>query len=650
MRTLTFDAETTIRNQVGTNSGSPFWPDNELVVMGYKWMDNSVEVRWYPKEFSHLEKLLEKTDYLVMQNGKFDLHWLRREGLDFHSLLQNTRLKYWDTSIAEYILTAQEEKFPSLDDMAPRYGGTKKIDKIKELWDHGIDTPDIDPEMLEDYLIGDVENTYKVFLGQYAEAEKRGILTLMGTIMEAALCVEEMEYNGMHLDVRQLTQVRAKLEEQRNQITENIYRVLHKNFPDVKEWNLNSKDQLSAAFFGGTVKWQEREQIGVYKTGQKVGQPRYRVHKMEAQLPRKYEPDEEWKTKKDGVYSVDEDTLLELESRGSGFAKLLLDFRAVDKEYTTYATGLLNLVYPDGCIHPDINQTKAITGRLSCSNPNLQNQPKESDTKKAFVSRFKEGAIISADFKQLEVIALAHLSQDPVLIGDILGGVDMHRKTASAAWGLPEEDVSDDLRRTAKKVVFGSLYGGGPVKLSRQAKIPQETAKAIIDAFYARYEVAKQWQKDMLEQIESDSSYEGDRAKNGVPCRRSYHTSQTGRRYLFVESEAPSWIKAEVNFKPTEPKNYPVQGLATGDIVPMMMGVLYRKLLTRPDLHGRLLLVNQVHDSIIADCHPDVVDDAVQFMTEVLESAPQEFERFGRFDLPLKIDCGIGKSWYECDK
>ena len=644
---IVLDLETTVKNAVGSNKGSAFCPEN-FVVLGGTLQDGVVNIRPGAKEIAYL--LNDFTGLLVGQNLKFDLHWLRREGFNFRAFVGRGG-KIWSCDIAEYVLSAQESKFASLDDLAPKYGGTLKDNRIKELWDAGVGTEAMDADMLAEYLKNDLLNTEKVYLGQVEAATKSGQLPLIEAMMEAALAVAEIEWNGMPIDLGELDTQTVRLFNAREGAMDAVLRELP---PEVLSiLNIGSPKQVSAILFGGTITYDEKVGAGTFKTGPKAGQPKFKNEERSIVLPRLFEPEPHWQTKTPGVYSVADDVLEALAARGSEFAKALRTYRELDKEYSTYAESLPGLIYPDGNVHPNLHQTSTNTGRLSSSEPNLQNQPTGSEIKRVFKSRFPNGRLVSLDFKQLEVIVLAYLSGDRKLREDILNGVDIHNATGTVVF--PGRDMTKAERRTVKTVVFGLAYGGGAKTLAQQASISERLASDVITAFYSRYPEVKEYHQRVVREVEEKAEYAGDRV-GGTPCRRSYLTGPTGRKYLFVEGLAPEEIRHKlrnpINFTPTKPKNYPVQGLATGDIVPMVLGHIFRTLCARP-WKEKVRVVNTIHDSIVLDCEGE---DRAEAASRAIQGWAQEApallrERFGiEFDLPLLVECSIGSTWYEVDQ
>lgn len=644
------DAETTVKNAVGSNKASPFCEENYVVLLG---MLKDGVTQTTPDTKTILNKLTGFSGTLVGNNFKFDLHWLRKCGFGFREFVARGG-KIWSVDIAEYILTAQEHKFASLDDLSLKYGGTLKDTRLKELWDAGVQTEDMDSEMLATYLEGDLFNTEKVYLAQLEAAKKSGQMPLIEAMMDAALAVAEIEWNGMPVDLKELDkQTQRLMELSAGAKVDAIGAACDVLAAEPMErcpiLNLNSAMQMSALFFGGEIKWDEKVPCGTFKTGNRAGEPKTKTETYSATLPRVFVPEESWKTAKEGVYSVADSVLEALESRGSLLAAALRRFRALDKEYGTYAENLPKLIHSDGRVHQNLHQTSTNTGRLSASEPNLQNQPTGSEIKRVFGSRYEDGRLLSLDFKQLEVIALGFLSGDRQLIADVLAGKDMHNAVGEVVF--PGKTMTKEERRTVKTVVFGLAYGGGAKTLSIQAGITEDLAKQVIETFYCRYPEVKDFHAKMVNKVEEGAFYHGDRTGTGSPARRSYLNSPTGRKYLFIENDAPDWCRVPINFVPTKPKNYPVQGLATGDIVPLVLGKIFRRL-CKISLGAECRLINTIHDSIVFDCKDELTAKAMGSVAKNwAENAPEYLKDLGvEFNLPLAVSVTIGKDWYGVDQ
>ena len=638
------DAETTVKNKTGSNQGSPFCEENYVVLLGML-KDGVTTVTPSSKDIVH--PLGQFSGTIVGANVKFDVHWLRKCGFGFREFVARGG-KIFDVSIAEYILTAQEAKFASLDDLSAKYGGTQKDTRLKELWDAGVQTEDMDSEMLASYLEGDLLNTEKVYLAQLEAAKKSGQLPLIEAMMDAALAVAEIEWNGMPVDLKELDKQTIRLKGLREDAAIGAYS--HLNAVHCKvPWNLNSARQMSAVLFGGEIKWTEKVPCGTFKTGKRAGETKYANEARSVVLFRSFNHEDAWRTTMPDVYSVADSVLEALESRGSLLAASLRRFRALDKEYGTYAENLPKLIHSDGRVHQNLHQTSTNTGRLSASEPNLQNQPTGSEIKRVFGSRYEDGRLLSLDFKQLEVIALAFLSGDRQLIADVLAGKDMHNAVGEVVF--PGKTMTKEERRVVKTVVFGLAYGGGAKTLSIQAGITEDLAKQVIETFYCRYPEVRDFHTKMVQKVEEGAHYAGDRTGTGSPARRSYLDSPTGRKYLFVENDAPDWCRQRINFVPTKPKNYPVQGFATGDIVPLVLGKIFRRL-CQIGLGAECRLINTIHDSIVFDCKDELTAKAMGSVAKNwAENAPEYLKELGvEFNLPLSVSVTDGKDWYEVDQ
>lgn len=273
-----------------------------------------------------------------------------------------------------------------------------------------------------------------------------------------------------------------------------------------------------------------------------------------------------------------------------------------------------------------------------------------SDIKKYFTSRFgKAGYIMEVDYSQLEVFALAFLSQDRQLIADLLSGVDLHRVRAAEWLRISEHKVTDKQRKKAKRLSFQLQYGAGYKSMSRDNGISEKAAKDFINSYYRRYPQVLTWQDRMQATVIINRQPSNKRTPLGLPAGQGKLRSLTGRDYVFTEGDAPHWMSSTTSFRPTEIKNYPVQGFATGDIVQMMLGVLYRHCLEDKEFEVQYFMVNTVHDSIVLDVHEDLLYTIGREVKEVLESAPWHLkDKFGiDFNLPLHVEVTAGRNWLE---
>jgi DNA polymerase I-like protein with 3'-5' exonuclease and polymerase domains len=267
---------------------------------------------------------------------------------------------------------------------------------------------------------------------------------------------------------------------------------------------------------------------------------------------------------------------------------------------------------------------------------------------------------MEADYSQLEIIGLAFLSQDKLLCQDIKNGIDLHCMSAAGLYGLNYEDVlagyqAEDPEMTKKRKIakgfsFQLQYGSGAKAMADQLGLPLKMAQKFIKVYYERYKGVKEYQEYVKEAVMATRAPSALRTVEKVPAGLGQFTSVTGRRYVFQEFDAPAFLVEKgikTSFSPTQMKNYPVQGFATGDVVPLMMGEVYESLKANPLLRTKALLINTVHDSIMLDVHPDAIDRAALLVKQVLENAPYYIKMtWGlEFDLPLKVDITTGPSW-----
>jgi len=287
-----------------------------------------------------------------------------------------------------------------------------------------------------------------------------------------------------------------------------------------------------------------------------------------------------------------------------------------------------------------------------------------SDIKHCFTSRFEGGSILEADYSQLEVIVLAHLSNDFQLKADLLSGMDMHRVRAAELFDIPEDDVTSKQRKIAKAFSFQLQYGAGAPSMAEKNEQPEALAKKFIENFYARYPDVKAWQERVKADVEASRRPSKKQTKLGRTAGVGFITSETGRNYVFFEDDNPyynpsaKWgksSKSATNFSPTKMKNYPVQGMATGDIVPMMLGELFEELMSHPEYKENVLLINTVHDSVMFDCKftdERKIEEVGSWIKNIMEFAPTRLkEHFDiAFELPLTVEVEAGSTWGELKK
>lgn len=625
---LVIDLETTIRCPVGNNTGNPMWRGNKVIAWGTKVVDGTYGYKYdaHGLDLLPLRNLCDTAELVIGHNVKFDLLYVYRD-------TSNTLPRIWDTQLAAYLLSGQRHLYASLDELTAEYIGKHalKDDRIKAYWKSGMDTNEIPQAELLDYLEGDVRNTCEIFTAQWAEAEALEILPLMFTQMDALRATIEMNRNGMRVDW-------DYVEEQRDwyaSVLEEAQAAVAKIAPDL---DTASPKQLSLYFFGGEEKYKEKIDDGFYKNGNVRSKIVERVRKVDG----KYAPKGE--LGKSGYYSTDDSVLKELQAMGDDVANDLLLIRECSKIKDTYYEGLIGLRFPDDNIYPNLNHCATKTGRLSATNPNLQNQTDTGNVKRAYVSRYgkSKGSILELDYSQLEMVALAYLANDLTLIDDINNGRDMHRELYKGMYGRYPTDKE---RKPFKRFSFLLVYGGGVTTLMAQSGCDRATAKKFINTFYTRYTGVKKYHEEIVAKAEKEAVVSYDPDKSG-PQYTYFHNSPTGRHYIF--NKYPNEYKGGLSFSPTELKNWPIQGFATGDVVPMMVGILLREL-EDAKLTPDVKLIMTVHDSVVLDVPIDKLEKCAILAKKTLEDAPKYMKSIFNIDFPCKLGVGVdaGVNWQD---
>lgn len=388
-----FDCETTTFNK-----GHPFDPRNALVSYSLKY-EGVNHFKYYtdPDFVSFVRDVVARATTLVGHNIKFDLHWLWRIGIDV-----GPSCAIWDTSLAEFILSGQQNGFISLNEALESYGLPIKKDAVKEYWDAGVDTKDIPLSVLREYNMWDVECTEALMhtQEQLLSARQMALLCLEG---QDLLALSSAERAGIKWD-KEGADKRAELfERDLEEIEQRLSTYLPAGIPDQCRFNWDSGDQLSALLYGGTINYEYSiSEEAVYKSGPSKGESytRNRWYTTPQAFPPRFSPldDSEVKKTKDNpeaqtrFYQVDEPTLKQLKTRRREDKILLATLfeRAKKIKVVEMINSINNKIveknWQDGCIHPQYNQNVVITGRLSSSAPNMQNTPPEID--EFLVSRY----------------------------------------------------------------------------------------------------------------------------------------------------------------------------------------------------------------------------------------------------------------------
>ncbi|HEY6905930.1 MAG TPA: DNA polymerase, partial [Ignavibacteriaceae bacterium] len=303
--------------------------------------------------------------------------------------------------------------------------------------------------------------------------------------------------------------------------------------------------------------------------------------------------------------------------------ELILDYRQVAKLKSTYTDSLPGLIHPStGRIHTSFNQTVASTGRLSSNDPNLQNIPiiteLGKEIRKAFVPRDKDHLILSADYSQIELRILASITGDEGLTKAFKSGEDIHRSTASLVFMVPPEEVTPEMRRRAKEVNFGVLYGIGPFGLKTRLGITQSHAKEIIETYFRTFNRVKNFMDESVLKARE----------------KGFAETLFGRRRFLRNINSSNRVVRQ--FEERVAINMPIQGTAA-DMIKLAMINIYYEL---NKMKARSKMVLQVHDELVFDLHKKEVDEVREMVKEKMETAVP-------MKVPIKVETGIGENWLD---
>jgi DNA polymerase I-like protein with 3'-5' exonuclease and polymerase domains len=677
VKILVFDAETSLHNvgetAVGKFKADPYHPDNWIVWLGMKWLRDDLTTRKATKLYRFEDKnsvaipaprVTDEGLLLVGHNVKFDIQYLcgpnNALAAQWRAIMDDPRVKLWDTQVAEFRLRGQSVISPSMDWCCEQRGWETKPGRLKEYWENGVSTEDIPDSEVEPYLTHDIDTTSKLFVYQVHWALERGLMPLMRLEMDAVATTTVMEINGMAFDKAGAV---AVLDEELQPVIDALLDEIRK--PLAEEIgapedviNPGSNPFLNAYFYGGTWKYKVQEFMYeddgtpiLFKSGKKKGQHRKRWTEYEVELPRRVPA-------KCKLTSVDDETLVKLKpqlaDKDKPFIEQLRKLRRLTKEAKTYFRGYSALTYPDGLIHGNLNHAIVATARLSASAPNLQNAA-HGRIRQHFLSRYEGGHLLEVDLSQIEVVVQAFLSQDEHLISDIVAGVDFHSKRAAAAAGveydvvreayLAEDEYWTKKRKNAKQFSFQRAYGAGAPAIAVSTGMDLGDVEELIRAEEAMYPGVVDYQNDCIKAVNRSTA-----ERDGIVCGSL--TTQFGSEYRFQREK----YRGELGYKPTTVKNYPVQGMA-GDIIKLILGSL-RKFLydyNAEALAGSepVLMIMTVHDSVIFDVPSwvDMKDLATKLIALFVGVRDTIKQRFGfEFNVPIKADAEYGVDWYKMTK
>ena len=478
-----------------------------------------------------------------------------------------------DTAIAAYLVDPAKNEY-TIEKLASEYFGTV-IEK---------------PEVKQLSLLDDVETDRSEYLAKCAVAlgvlnerigdkiKENGQEKLYQEVeLPLVTGLAHLEINGFLVDDNQLKEFADKLGEKIDALTNEIYMLAG------EEFNINSPKQL------GVILFEKLELKPVKKT--KTG------------------------------YATNADVLEKLRDKHP-IVNFIMEYRQLAKLKSTYCDGLTAVVNPNTHrIHSVFTQTVTVTGRLSSTEPNLQNIPTRTELgreiRKMFVA--KDGyVLVDADYSQIELRVLAHIANDETMINAFRNNEDIHAVTASQVLGIPLEDVTKEQRSSAKAVNFGIVYGIGEFSLAQDLHISVKEAKAYIESYLEKYHGVRNYMESIKEQAKKDG----------------YVKTMLNRIRYIPELKSPNYNIRQ--FGERVALNTPIQGTAA-DIIKLAMVRVDNRLINE-GLKSKLIL--QVHDELIVEAHKDEVDKVKQILSEEMQNAME-------LNVPLKVDMSTGHSWYD---
>ena len=511
----------------------------------------------------------------VGQNIKFDILALRKYGVRVKGPL-------FDTMLAHYLLNPELRH--GMDYLAETYLKYKTVpieDLIGPKGKKQASMRTVPIEQIKEYAAEDADVTLRL-KHYFAPLLKQEGLESLFFEMEMPLIyvLAEMEATGVKLDTNALKQSSEVLSQQLTALEESIYDLAGQSF------NINSTKQVGEILFD------------------------------------KLKLDEKAKKTKTGGYSTSEEVLEKIRGKHPIVDKLL-EYRGIKKLLSTYIDALPALIHPEtGKIHTSFNQAVTATGRLSSTNPNLQNIPVRDELgreiRKAFIADDDDCIFFSADYSQIELRLMAHLSNDPHMVEAFCSGADIHAATAAKIYGIPVEEVTSDMRRKAKTANFGIIYGISVFGLAERLSIPRAESKELIDGYFQTYPRIKEYMEESI-RVAKEKGYVETlfKRKRFLPDINSHNAIVRG----YAERNAI---------------NAPIQGSAA-DIIKLAMIRIHQRF-EAEHLKSRMIL--QVHDELNFNVRKEEFDRVKEIVLDCMEHVLQ-------LRVPLIADCGEGKNWLE---
>ena len=527
------------------------------------------------KRLELLRPLFEDENIMkIGQNLKYDISMLAQYGIKVKGRL-------FDTMLAHYLL--EPEQRHNMDYLAEAYLDYITI-PIEDLIGKGRQQRsmrEVPVEQVKEYAAEDADITLQLYEKLSPMLKENGVEKLLNDIeMPLVPVLSRMEANGVKIDTENLKQISDEFGRQIQQVEERIYEAAGMPF------NIASPKQLGEVLF---------EKLRI---------------------------DEKAKKTKTGQYATGEDVLQKL-SHKHPIIQMILDYRSFTKLKSTYLDALPALVNPkDGLIHTSYNQAVTATGRLSSNNPNLQNIPVRTaqgrEIRKAFVPRSEHYTLLAADYSQIELRIIAHLSQDPAMVADFNLGHDIHAATAAKVFHVPMDQVTKEQRSRAKAVNFGIIYGMSAFGLAERMELSRSEAADIIKKYFEEYAGIKEYMNRSI----------------ALARERGYAETILGRRrYLRDINGSNSVVRG---FAERNAINAPIQGSSADMIKIAMIGI--HKEMERLQMQSKMIL--QVHDELVFDAHLDELDTLKAIVNDKMVNALP-------LSVPVIVEMNTGANWLE---
>ena len=678
---LTLDVENTVTRRDGKLHLDPFETTNSLVMVGML-TDQGVErivtfdhSEVAADEYGHVlvQEFLDAATVLIMHNAAHDLMWLWESGFKYDGAI-------FDTMLAEYVVQRGQKQPLSLEACAERYElETQKDDTLKKYMADGVSIRDIPHDELSYYLKHDLHATQQLSNKLWARlnsASDSGLLQTVTMTNQVCKALCRIYCNGFKVDRQVLNEVTEQFTQEKLTLEHELQAEVRNLMGDTPI-NLNSPEQLSWLIYSRKVhnkaiwptfftdymsKGEFRQQVNanssiIMKTKARQckdcsGAGRKRARKKDGTIGKavricqscmgegvhydntrevaglKFQaPQATWVSA--NGFGCSKANLEHLEgvarSRGmkdaENFLAKVRRLSALDSYLSSFCGGINIFTKDDDRLHVRLVQHQTATGRLASREPNLQNMPRGGTfpVKRVFVSRWEGGTIMEADFAQLEFRVAAFLSQDQTAIDEVINGFDVHSYTASVITNAGQPTS----RQEAKAHTFAPLYGA-----TGFGRSPSEAA--YYEHFQEKYKGIKAWHSRL--------------ATEALTTKQI--TTPSGRQFSFPDVKRR--MNGTVSFF-TQIKNYPVQSLATADIVPLVL-LNFQDELDKAGLQS--LIVNTVHDSIVIDIHPDEMDQVMACLRNTKQSiAPSILQTWG-FDMnvPMELDAKVGPNWLDTNE